>query len=52
MEKDWISKDRDSLEYEIGVEKFLIYAEQNCENPKKYLAPAPNASISRNFRSK
>nr|XP_017239523.1 PREDICTED: uncharacterized protein LOC108212306 [Daucus carota subsp. sativus] len=39
MEKDWISKDRDSLKYEIGVEKFLIYAEQNCENPKKIPCP-------------
>ncbi|XP_017217105.1 uncharacterized protein LOC108194662 [Daucus carota subsp. sativus] len=39
MEKDWISKDRDSLEYKIGVEKFLIYAEQNCENPKKIPCP-------------
>ena len=39
MEKDRISKDRDSLEYEIGVEKFLIYAEQNCENRKKIPCP-------------
>ena len=39
MDKDWISKERDSLEYEIGVEKFLIYAEENCEDPKKIPCP-------------
>ena len=39
MDKEWILKDRDSLDYEIGVEKFLIYAEQNCKNPKKVPCP-------------
>ena len=39
MQKDWISKERDSLDYEVGVEKFLIYAEQNCKNPKKNTLP-------------
>lgn len=39
MDKSWISKDRDSLEYEIGVERFLIYAEENAKNPKQIPCP-------------
>ncbi|XP_074377228.1 uncharacterized protein LOC141718744 [Apium graveolens] len=39
MEKDWISKERDSLKYDVGVEKFFIYAEENCKNPKKIPCP-------------
>lgn len=31
MEKSWIKADRDSLEYEVGVEKFLIFAEENAK---------------------
>ncbi|XP_074377904.1 uncharacterized protein LOC141719426 [Apium graveolens] len=41
MDKSWISADRDSLEYEIGVEKFLIFAEENCKDPK--MIPCPCA---------
>lgn len=33
MGKSWILKERDSLEDEIGVERFLIYAEENAKNP-------------------
>ncbi|KAL8156030.1 hypothetical protein AgCh_001196 [Apium graveolens] len=43
MDKAWISVDKDSLHYEIGVEKFLIFAEENCkdsEEVKKFLADA------------
>lgn len=39
MDKGWIFKDRDSLEYETGIENFLIYAEQNARNPKKIPCP-------------
>lgn len=39
MDKTWISKDRDTLEYEIGVENFLIYAEENCKEPKNIPCP-------------
>lgn len=39
MDKTWISKERDSLEYEIGVEQFLIYAKENSKDPKKILCP-------------
>ena len=39
MDKTWISKDRDTLEYEIGVEKFLIYAEANCKESKSIPCP-------------
>ncbi|XP_074374393.1 uncharacterized protein LOC141714794 [Apium graveolens] len=30
MDKSWIFKDRDTLDYEIGVEEFLIFAEENA----------------------
>ena len=33
MDKSWIKEDKDSLEYEIRVEKFLMYGEENYENP-------------------
>lgn len=39
MDKSWISEDRDSLEFEIGVEKFLIYAEENAEDVKRIPCP-------------
>ncbi|KAL8127525.1 hypothetical protein AgCh_014439 [Apium graveolens] len=41
MDKLWNSADRDSLDYEIGVEKFLIFAEENCKDPK--MIPCPCA---------
>ncbi|XP_074376826.1 uncharacterized protein LOC141718344 [Apium graveolens] len=41
MDKSWMRVDRDSLEYVIGVENFLIYAEENCKDPK--LIPCPCA---------
>ena len=41
MDKSWISTDRDSSDYEIGVEKFLIFAEGNCKDPK--MIPCPCA---------
>ena len=39
MDKSWIKADRDSLQYEIGVENFLIFAEDNAKNPKKIPCP-------------
>ncbi|XP_074351361.1 uncharacterized protein LOC141690463 [Apium graveolens] len=39
MDKSWISKDRDSLEYEIGVENFLSFAEENTEDSRKIPCP-------------
>ena len=39
MDKSWIREDRDSLQYEIGVENFLIFAEGNAKNPKKIPCP-------------
>ena len=39
MDKTWILKDRDTLEFEIGVEKFLIYAEENSTDPKRIPCP-------------
>ncbi|XP_063946013.1 uncharacterized protein LOC135151481 [Daucus carota subsp. sativus] len=39
MDKSWISKDIDSLKYEVGVESFLIFAEENAKNPNKIPCP-------------
>ncbi|XP_074342436.1 uncharacterized protein LOC141679989 [Apium graveolens] len=39
MDKSWIFKDRDSLEYEIGVESFLIFAEENSKDLKNIPCP-------------
>ena len=39
MDRSWIKEDRDSLQYEIGVENFLIFAEGNAKNPKKIPCP-------------
>ncbi|XP_074381134.1 uncharacterized protein LOC141722194 [Apium graveolens] len=41
MDKSWISADKDSLDYETGVEKFLIFVEENCKDPK--MIPCPCA---------
>lgn len=45
MDKSWISADRDTLEYEVGVEKFLMYAEQNCKDPKKIPCPCAHVNF-------
>ncbi|XP_074377319.1 uncharacterized protein LOC141718839 [Apium graveolens] len=39
MDKSWIKADKDSLQYEIGIENFLIFAEENAKNPKKISCP-------------
>ncbi|XP_074352501.1 uncharacterized protein LOC141691634 [Apium graveolens] len=39
MDNSWIFKDSDSLEYEIGVESFLIFAEENSKDPKNIPCP-------------
>lgn len=49
MDKSWILEDRDSLEYEIGVEKFLMYAEKTVKILRKYLVHVHVASISKNY---
>ncbi|XP_017239302.2 uncharacterized protein LOC108212082 [Daucus carota subsp. sativus] len=39
MDKSWILKDRDSLDYEIGVENFLIFAKENAVDCKNIPCP-------------
>ncbi|XP_074359107.1 uncharacterized protein LOC141698318 [Apium graveolens] len=39
MDKSWIFKVRDTLDYEIGVEEFLIFAEENANDPKRIPFP-------------
>ena len=39
MDKSWIFKVRDTLDYEIGVEEFLIFAEENASDPKRIPFP-------------
>ncbi|XP_074336693.1 uncharacterized protein LOC141673863 [Apium graveolens] len=50
MDKSWIFKDRDTLDYEIGVEEFLIFAEENASDPKRIPCPwsASRSSVNRN----
>ena len=52
MDKSWIKADRDSLQYEIGVENFLIFAEENAKNQKKYCALVQAALTSKNLLSR
>ncbi|XP_073131634.1 uncharacterized protein [Henckelia pumila] len=39
MDKDWMSKNRLSHEYEVGVESFLQFALRNATNPNKIPCP-------------
>ena len=52
MDKTWISKDRDSLAFEIGVENFLIYAEENCKDRKKIPCPCARCANFKKFSTK
>ncbi|XP_074324039.1 uncharacterized protein LOC141660961 [Apium graveolens] len=52
MDKSWISKDRDSLEFEIGVEEFLIFAEKNCKDPKRIPCPCGRCVNFKKFSTK
>ena len=52
MDKSWISEDRDTLEYEVGVEKFLIYAEENADNLKKIPCPCSHCVNFKKFSIK
>ncbi|XP_074346475.1 uncharacterized protein LOC141685261 [Apium graveolens] len=52
MDKSWISKDRDSLEFEIGVEEFLIFAEENCKDPKRIPCPCGRCVNFKKFSTK
>ncbi|XP_074323624.1 uncharacterized protein LOC141660531 [Apium graveolens] len=49
MDKSSIKADRDSLQYEIGVENFLIFAEENFKNPKKIPCPCAHCSNFKKF---
>ncbi|XP_074364575.1 uncharacterized protein LOC141705573 [Apium graveolens] len=49
MDKSWIKADRDSLQCEIGVENFLIFAEENAKNPKKIPCPCAHCSKFKKF---
>ncbi|XP_062019453.1 uncharacterized protein LOC133736031 [Rosa rugosa] len=49
MDKSWINADRDTLKYELGVENFLIFAEQNASNPKRIRCPCSRCV---NFKKK
>ncbi|XP_074343040.1 uncharacterized protein LOC141680825 [Apium graveolens] len=52
MDKSWISKDRDSLEFEIVVEEFLIFAEENCKDPKRIPCPCGRCVNFKKFSTK
>ncbi|XP_074373719.1 uncharacterized protein LOC141714076 [Apium graveolens] len=52
MDKSWIFKDKDSLEYEIGVESFLIFAEENSKDPKNIPCPCGRCSNIRKYNVK
>ncbi|XP_074352343.1 uncharacterized protein LOC141691506 [Apium graveolens] len=52
MDKSWISKDRDSLEFEIGVKEFLIFAEENCKDPKRIPCPCGRCVNFKKFLTK
>ncbi|XP_062006028.1 uncharacterized protein LOC133723227 [Rosa rugosa] len=49
MDKSWINKYRDTLKYELGVENFLLFAEENASNPKKIHYPCSKCV---NFKEK
>ncbi|XP_073284694.1 uncharacterized protein [Primulina huaijiensis] len=42
MDKDWMSKNRLSHEYEVGVEYFLQFASRNANNPNAMPCPCTN----------
>ncbi|XP_074374165.1 uncharacterized protein LOC141714550 [Apium graveolens] len=52
MDKSWIFKDRDSLEYEIGVESFLIFTEENLKDPKNIPCPCGHCINFRKYNVK
>ncbi|XP_074356129.1 uncharacterized protein LOC141695813 [Apium graveolens] len=52
MDKSWIFKDRDSLEYEIGVESFLIFAEENSKDHKNIPCPCGHCVNFRKYNVK
>ncbi|XP_024178737.1 uncharacterized protein LOC112184731 [Rosa chinensis] len=49
MDKSWINADRDTLKYELGVENFLIFAEENASNRKRIRCPCARCV---NFKKK
>ncbi|XP_040362226.1 uncharacterized protein LOC121049375 [Rosa chinensis] len=49
MDKSWINEDRDTLKYQLGVENFLIFAEENASNHKRIPCPCSRCV---NFKKK
>lgn len=52
MDKSWILKDRDSLDYEIGVENFLIFAKENAVDCKNIPCPCGRCGNFKKFSVK
>ncbi|XP_074336335.1 uncharacterized protein LOC141673484 [Apium graveolens] len=52
MDKSWIFKDRDTLDYEIGVEEFLIFAEEIASDPKRISCPCKRCANFKKFAVK
>ncbi|XP_074356763.1 uncharacterized protein LOC141696534 [Apium graveolens] len=52
MDKSWIFKDRDTLDYEIGVEEFLIFAKENASDPKRIPCPCKRCANFKKFAIK
>ncbi|XP_074337418.1 uncharacterized protein LOC141674606 [Apium graveolens] len=52
MDKSWIFKDRHTLDYEIGVEEFLIFAEENASDPKRIPCPCKRCANFKKFAVK
>ncbi|XP_074323765.1 uncharacterized protein LOC141660678 [Apium graveolens] len=52
MDKTWILQDRDSLAFEMGVENFLIYAEENSEDRNKIPCPCGRCANFKKFSIK
>ena len=52
MDKSWISKDRDSLDFEIGVEEFLSFAEKNSKDPRRIPSPCCRCVNFKKFSTK
>ena len=52
MDKSWISKDRDSLDFKIGAEEFLSFAEENSKDPKRIPCPCCRCVNFKKFSTK
>ncbi|XP_074352544.1 uncharacterized protein LOC141691678 [Apium graveolens] len=52
MDKTWILQERDSLAFEMGVENFLIYAEENSEDRNEIPCPCGRCANFKKFSIK